>query len=105
MRLEAIGLLRKQAAGHPERPGIAARAREMEGSYLMTRKKWSEALEADRQAVNGYREAVAKEPGNRDLKARLSSAYHGLARCWKALHKQEEALPATARRNGWIGPV
>jgi serine/threonine protein kinase len=89
---EGMGIRRRQAAIHPDDAGLAAGALKMEADDLRTQKKWSEALAAYQRVVALYSEALTKDPRNPDLGDRLSTTYHGAARCWKELSRLGEAL-------------
>jgi tetratricopeptide (TPR) repeat protein len=89
---EAEEIRWKEAARHPGDRSLSARAQESKAAGLAIAGNQSGALVAFRGAVDEYLAAVAQDPRNPALRARLADAYHGLAGCWKEAGELAPAL-------------
>jgi non-specific serine/threonine protein kinase/serine/threonine-protein kinase len=112
---EAAAILRNEAARDPGEPGLRAKALSVAADCRGMNANWAAALPDRRSAVDAYREALARDPGNSQLSARLAVAHRDLAQCWQetgnlpaalASYRQAQLLDLAraAAAPGAIGP-
>ncbi len=89
---EATEILGNEAARHPDDAGLRAKALSVAADCRGLNGNWAAALPERRRAVDAYREALAREPANALLSARLAMAHRELAQCWQETRNLAAAL-------------